>query len=619
MPVTFNVIEEKDCESCSKCYSSCPNYPFKAPDDFFKLLNCIHCKDPKCLAVCPKNAIYKVSDSIVKIDQNKCNGCGLCLKACEQNAIIMKNKKAYKCDLCYDFDYKINCTCPKNYIQKVQSKEAKELQSSVLGWRSNFLSIKHRTLSKNDSYSIIEDFSNNKKEKFLKINLPSYSEDELKIISNIISLLDNKEIKKDFQNEVLYLIESYCLENYILIDQEQIVKICEGIEKRLLGYGELSVLIDDPDIEELSVSSSKKDSLLFAYHKYHGWLKTNLSYTNNKMVVDIVNKMATSIGRRLTLENPRLNAALPNGSRLYSTIYPVSTNCIFTIRKFQKDPFSLVDLVKFDTVSKEALVFLWMYVNTDSNLLVCGNTGSGKTSTLNTLLTLLPKNERVVVVEETPEFNVFHKNIVKVNVVPELKIKMSDLIYDTMRMRPDRLVVGEIRNKEEVLAYINTILAGQGKSSYATFHAQSSKDFINRLKFFSVPEHDISNTNLLVVQKRLTKNDLETCQKTEIRRIVEISFLEYKNNKLTITEIFSYDEKNDTLIFNKFPKALMDKFSLVYNLSKKQFLEELEFRKNILHNMYLNDTSYSNYLSYLEKISTSKVFLEEEKERLSKC
>ena len=171
-----------------------------------------------------------------------------------------------------------------------------------------------------------------------------------------------------------------------------------------------------------------------------------------------------------------------------------------TIRKFKQSPFSPKDLVETGTISDEALAFLWMAMQCDFNVLVAGSTGSGKTTTLNCLSAFIPMRERIIIVEETPEINIPHRHSVRLTVNSDIGVGMDELVSDTLRMRPDRVIGGEVRTAPEAKALMNTMLAGQGKGSIATFHALNSQEAVNRLRNLGINELDLGAINLVVVQ-----------------------------------------------------------------------------------------------------------------------
>jgi len=293
--------------------------------------------------------------------------------------------------------------------------------------------------------------------------------------------------------------------------------------------------------------------------------------------------MARSLGRRLSMQNPRLNACLENGCRINASIPPVSFfGPNFTIRKFREKPFTPSDLIENKTINSKAMAFLWIAMETDCSVLFVGNTGSGKTSTMNALFAFVPSNERIIAVEETPEIFLPHSHIIKLNVAEEMGIVMHDLIFDTLRMRPDRIVVGEIRTPNETKAFIDTLLAGQGKGSYATFHGKSSKEALNRLEKFGASKNDLNSIDLIVVQKRWTKIDLEKGNRNELRRVFEITEVLESENSLKQNRVFEFDFEKSSLVEKNISKKVFERAKVCFGKNEKELNSELELRREFL-------------------------------------
>ncbi len=192
--------------------------------------------------------------------------------------------------------------------------------------------------------------------------------------------------------------------------------------------------------------------------------------------------------------------------------------------------------------------------------MIAGNTGSGKTTTLNAIFSFVDDSERIIITEETPEINIFHKHKVSLRVNKSANIDMKDLIKSTLRLRPDRLIIGEIRDQNEVEAFVDTILAGQGKGSIATFHAQSSLEALQRLRKLGVLEQDLNTIDLIIIQRRWTQYNISERKSIEIRKIVSVS--EIIDGK--IYDIFKYDYKNNEWIYTK-PKKIKSKIEVTFN------------------------------------------------------
>jgi Flp pilus assembly CpaF family ATPase len=335
----------------------------------------------------------------------------------------------------------------------------------LLGWKTFGIKSNdiNKTLKSGSNYSIVELRGNEKV--YVLEDFPELSGMEARLIAEVVDKFVADEAKTGAFEGIEKALDRFCIENNMGIDTEQRKYILYIINMSVSGFGFISSILSNDNIEEIAIIGLGKGKPVFAYEKNFGWLKTNSFFTDETVVKNLVNKMASQLGRHITLHKPRLNAVLPDGSRLSASFPPISFEPVVTLRKFREKPFTPAELIANNTISSQAMAFLWMAMQTDCSILIAGNTGSGKTTLLNALFAFVPENERVVITEETPEISVPHKHIAKVHVVENLGIGMSDLIVDTLRMRPDRVVIGEVRNNEEVAAFMDTLLAGQGKGS----------------------------------------------------------------------------------------------------------------------------------------------------------
>ncbi len=221
----------------------------------------------------------------------------------------------------------------------------------------------------------------------------------------------------------------------------------------MLGLGEIEFLVNDPGIEEIVVPSSKEPIRL--YHKKYGWLPTNLRIVREEEIINYSNIIARRVGRQITVLAPLLDAHLVTGDRVNSILYPISTkgNTI-TIRKFARDPYTIIDFIKNKTCNIEVSALLWLAIEYEMNVLISGGTASGKTSFLNSLVSFMPPNHRIISVEDTrelmlPDF-LYWTPLVTRTPNPEGKgeVSMLDLLINSLRMRPDRIILGEMRRQK---------------------------------------------------------------------------------------------------------------------------------------------------------------------------
>ncbi len=454
-----------------------------------------------------------------------------------------------------------------------------EQAARLLGW--NLIKAEKGSVIEKCNGCSIE--SNGNWQKIYCINaFPSLSIEEANFLHDALAEL--QESNKNVGNAgIKRFLRNFCIKNLIEFDKEQVQYCALLLQKMVFGFGPLDFVLADDEIEEIAVIGTGMEKPVQVFHCRHGWLPTNIFFADSNSVRDTVNKMAACIGRRLTLNSPVLNATLPDGSRLNAVINPVSfSGPSVTIRKFKKRPFTPLQLIENKTFSAEAMAFLWIAMQCDCAVLIAGNTGSGKTSSLNALFSFVPANERIVVVEETPEIRLPHRHLVKLNVVKEQNIAMQNLIVDTLRMRPDRIVVGEVRSSEETKAFIDTLLAGQGKGSYATFHGQSAKEAANRMKALGIDETDIGALDLIIVQRRWSRVDSFTGKTAEMRRIMEITELQEENGAASFNPLFQYDFGRDKLLPVGESKRVALKAMNCFALNRKQLDAEIGRRALLL-------------------------------------
>lgn len=401
-----------------------------------------------------------------------------------------------------------------------------------------------------------------------KIPLKKLSKDEEELLCFFLSKIS---LKSPVLSEIKAELDSFAGSQGVYIDQSQLNYLSDYLFHHVFGFAFLDFLLKDDSIEEISVPSVGKNAYVFVRKK--GWQKVNARFTSEEAVMETANKMAKSCGRRITYKNPRLDAVLPDGSRLHASLFPISGGEI-TIRKFRQSPFSPHELFSSSTYPLEALSFLSFAFQSDLSILIAGNTASGKTTSLNSFFSFVPLTERVIITEQTPEINIPHEHIVRLVASPESGVGMSDIIYDTFRMRPDRLIVGEVRSASEVNALFDSLLAGQARGCYATFHANSSSEALKRLLLLGVSELDLKAVDFVVVQKRTLSYAPALRRNAELRKMLEI--FDLKENR----KVFLFDGKKWKEGSRASLSRIADSLGITYKeLSAQRKLREAFIRK----------------------------------------
>jgi pilus assembly protein CpaF len=316
------------------------------------------------------------------------------------------------------------------------------------------------------------------------------------------------------QRRVSELVDEYCDENKLKLTKHDRDELAELIMHDVLGLGPLESLLDDPEVSEIMVNGPKT---IFAERR--GRLtQSDLVFESERELRRVIDRIVARIGRRVDESSPMVDARLPDGSRVNIVIPPLAVQgSSITIRKFSRVPYKVQDLVNFGTLNHDMANFIRACVRSRISMVVSGGTGSGKTTTLNVLSNFIPDTERVVTVEDTAELQLRQRNLVSLearsaNVEGRGAVAIRDLVVNALRMRPDRIVVGECRAGEtlDMLQAMNTGHDG----SMTTVHANSPKDAINRLEtmvimggsdlpFQAIREQIVGGITLMVQQARL--------------------------------------------------------------------------------------------------------------------
>ncbi len=394
------------------------------------------------------------------------------------------------------------------------------------------------------------------------------------------SILDTESRKRVFLGEVVSLMDSDQK-----VPEEKRRQIAELIVQDMIGYGLLEPLLNDDNLEEVMLVGTKKS--VYVYHRKHGMCKTNIVFQDDDEAIAIIERIARSIGRRIDLRSPLLDARLPDGSRVNATVRPVSLEGpSLTIRKFKADPLTVVDILNYRTMGLELASFLWLAVEgfgiKPANILVSGGTGSGKTTTLNCLGSFVPKSDRVVTIEDTAELQLPLEHWIRLetrppNVEGRGEVSMDMLLKNTLRMRPDRIIVGEVRSAEArtLLASMNT---GQN-GCLGTIHANTAKETITRLTSapMNVPKVMIPSLNLILMQNRFTHKGKTVRRITEIAEITSI-----EDGNIQMHNIFEWDPKDDAVKPTGAPSMIIAKLAELRGVSQEEVKVELNRRREIL-------------------------------------
>jgi len=347
--------------------------------------------------------------------------------------------------------------------------------------------------------------------------------------------------------------------------------------QRSLGMGNIEILMDDNQLEEVVVNSA--DEPAWVYHKKLGWLKTNVKLESEEQIKQYAAQIGRKVGRQISILNPLLDAHLANGDRANCTLLPVSSrgNTI-TLRKFASDPWTITSLLENNTVTPEVAALVWLAIQYELSMLITGGTASGKTSMLNVVASFIPPNQRVISIEDTRELQLpkFLHWIPLLTRLPNPEgkgeISMLDLLVNSLRMRPDRILVGEIRRQREAEVLFEAIHTGH--SVYATVHANSVSETITRLTSppINTPKSMLPAISLLLVQYRN--------RRTGIRRTFQLAEILPDASANILMQL---DVRKDVMNLVNKSISLVDTLQMFTGMSSKEIDADLEEKKIILN------------------------------------
>jgi len=385
-----------------------------------------------------------------------------------------------------------------------------------------------------------------------------------------------EQVKKRFSESVKKIIDNL-IPN---LDTETKNIIIGLLIHDMLGLGDLEFLLSDTFLEEIVINSSTEP--IRVYHKKYGWLETNITIQSEEQIINYANIIARRIGRQITTLNPLLDAHLVTGDRSNAVLYPISNkgNTI-TIRKFARDPWTVTDLIKNNTCSSEIFALLWLSIQYEMNILISGGTGSGKTSFLNVISPFIPPNHRIISIEDTRELQLpkflFWAPLIVRQPNPEGKgaVNMIDLLVNSLRMRPDRIILGEIRKQDQAEVLFEAMHTGH--SVYATVHADSISETISRLinPPINVPLNLLNAVNLNVVMFRDRRKG--------IRRVLQVGeYISEEEQEIRPNILYRWKQAEDIIAPHSESIRLFDDLSTHTGMSLQEILNDLSQKEKIL-------------------------------------
>jgi flagellar protein FlaI len=398
-------------------------------------------------------------------------------------------------------------------------------------------------------------------------------------ISDIVENKKAEVAEQRFKDTITVLVERY------FPDQDEQTRgfLASYLIAKALGLGTIELLMDDVMLEEIVINQATEP--VWVYHKKHGWLRTTIFLRDEDQIRHYASIIGRKVGRQITVIEPLLDASLPKGDRVNATLSPISTNGnTMTIRKFSRDPWTITRIIKSDTISAEAAAWIWMAIHYEMSCLIAGGTASGKTSAMNCFANFFPPNQRIISIEDTREIQLpsfLHwvpMNTRISNAEGKGQVSMGDLLINSLRMRPDRIIVGEVRRRQEAETLFEAIHTGH--SVYATFHANNAHEGIKRLTNapIEIPEIMLPAISLIIVQFRN--------RRTGNRRTFQIAEIT-EDSKANV--LLQYDAKKDCLVRESKSKTFFESLKLYTGYSEAEISAEIREKQLVLEYLVKQD------------------------------
>ena len=365
-----------------------------------------------------------------------------------------------------------------------------------------------------------------------------------RLLAELDPSIDVSEVEK-VRGMIRDLFEQILTEESIVLSRQEKHRLFEQIAAEILGFGPLQPLLEDNDITEVMVNGAKS-----CYFEKAGKInRAPITFESDEHVMRIIDRIVAPLGRRIDESSPYVDARLPDGSRVNAVIPPISLigPCL-TIRKFSKDPFTVEQLIDFGSLTPSSVLFLEAAVKSRFNIIISGGTGSGKTTLLNVLSGFIPNTDRIITVENAAELQMRQDHVVTLesrppNIEGRGEVTIRQLVINTLRMRPDRIIVGEIRGEEslDMLQAMNTGHDG----SLTTAHSNSPRDTLSRVETMAlmagmdlpvraIREQIASAIDLIVHQSRMQDGTRKVVNVTEV--------IGMEGDVITMQDIFRFEQ-----------------------------------------------------------------------------
>lgn len=414
--------------------------------------------------------------------------------------------------------------------------------------------------------------------------------------------------KKDKESFIRDAVKSYIQSRNLKVDERNEERVLYYILRDYVRYGPLDVLMSDEKVEDISCDGVGIP--VFIYHSKYESIKTDVKFESSENLNSYIIKLGQRCNKQVSVSTPILDGTTPEGHRVQATYADeVSTRgSSITVRRFKKEPFTPIKLIKYNTANAEMVAYLWLMVENEKSSIVAGGTACGKTATLNSMTLFIPPGLKIVSLEDTREINLPHENWIPSTTRAGTtmsqgegkdpgEVNMYDLVRNALRQRPDYIIVGEVRGEE---AHDMFQAMATGHVTYSTMHADSVQSMVHRLENPPVncPRVLLTALRFVVIQKFARINDERV---RRIQEITEIVAFEPESDELITNTVFEWERETDSYSF-KGHSYNFDEIMTAKNWTQEEMMGEFENRVEIVE--YMAEEDMVNYKD-ISKIVTS--------------
>ncbi|PSQ47924.1 type II secretion system protein [Halobacteriales archaeon SW_7_65_23] len=410
-------------------------------------------------------------------------------------------------------------------------------------------------------------------------------------------LLYREEVADDPEQALREELQARLEEYGVRASDETFYRLLYYLHRAFLGYGKIDPLMHDPHIEDISCDGPNLP--VFVYHDDYTDIETNVTFDTDELANFVIH-LAQRSGRHVSVSDPVVSTTLPDGSRIELALGEEVTpkGSAFTIRKYADEPFTPIDLLKYGTVDRQMLAFLWLAIESNRSLLFAGGTAAGKTTSMNAVSMFIPPRSKVLTIEDTRELSLYHENwlsSVTRERMGDADITMYDLLRSALRHRPEYILVGEVRGEEAITLFqaMNT-----GHTTFSTMHADSVQTVINRLENdpINVPRPMVTSLDILWVQV-LARSGGERVRRA--KTLAEIEGIDQRTGELDYSNTYTWNANEDTFVEQN--SELLEEIREERGWSQSELLEELRNRRRFL--AYLQQREVNDYRRFTAMVN----------------